>query len=170
MTTRAQADEIWLSENFKASEWFVSADHPEVAAAMELPDEYLYKLRIMASTILQPLRDKFGPLTILSGYRSRELNKLVKGSESSQHRLGEAVDIVCGSYPASIVAKAIMAMLPYSYGQVILYLNKDGKSNFLHVSLPQMDSSKHRGALINHKGKFLQWQVAAGYINDKALP
>ena len=43
--------------------------------------------------ILQPLRDKLGPIRITSGYRSEALNKLIKGSRRSQHCKGRAADI-----------------------------------------------------------------------------
>ena len=165
MITKVQASKIRLSENFIASEWLASADFPDVAASMEMPIEYLYKLRLMAATILQPIRDKMGHLTILSGFRSEELNRRVGGEATSQHLLGEAADIVCLVQPAAILARVIVTMLPHSYGQVILYLDKNDKSNFLHVSLPQL-RPKPRELLINRGGKFMQWSVAIGFVKD----
>ena len=44
--------------------------------------------------ILDPLREAYGkPIIINSGYRCLELNKLVKGSKTSQHLTGQAADI-----------------------------------------------------------------------------
>lgn len=43
---------------------------------------------------LQPIRDKFGAIKITSGYRCEELNKLVKGSSTSNHLQGNAADII----------------------------------------------------------------------------
>ena len=54
---------------------------------------------------LQPLRDKLGkPMTITSGYRNSEVNKLVNGAKNSQHMKGQAVDFtVSGHTPAQLV-------------------------------------------------------------------
>ena len=43
--------------------------------------------------MLKPLRAKFGALRITSGYRTRQLNKAVKGATNSKHLTGEAADI-----------------------------------------------------------------------------
>ena len=48
----------------------------------------------LVSCTLQPLRDYLNePITINSGYRTAELNRLVKGVYGSQHIKGEAADI-----------------------------------------------------------------------------
>ena len=154
--TKTQADLVQLSRSFKASEWFVSVDYPNIAEAMEMPDIYLYKLRVMAATILQPMRDKFGPLTILSGYRSEDLNTAVGGELTSQHRLGEAADITAKGYQSRLLFTAIKDMLPYAFQQLILYLNDEGNSRFIHVSLPCMPN-KSSNILVNHKGKYMPW-------------
>lgn len=42
---------------------------------------------------LQPIRDYIKkPIIITSGFRNKEVNKLVKGVENSQHTKGQAVD------------------------------------------------------------------------------
>lgn len=48
----------------------------------------------LVDNILDPLREAYGkPIIVTSGYRCEELNRLVGGSKSSQHRAGMAVDI-----------------------------------------------------------------------------
>ena len=51
------------------------------------------KLTILATSVLQLLRDRIGALRITSGYRSSELNTAIGGSNKSQHTKCEAVDI-----------------------------------------------------------------------------
>jgi len=52
-------------------------------------------LRNLCVQVLEPLREFVGgPVIISSGYRCKELNRLVGGASSSQHMTGEAVDIV----------------------------------------------------------------------------
>lgn len=48
--------------------------------------------------VLDPLREWYGkPIRVNSGYRCKVLNKAVGGSDTSQHRLGEAADITVGT-------------------------------------------------------------------------
>jgi len=56
--------------------------------------QHIENLKILANNVFQPLRDHFGvPIYISSGYRSEALNKAIKGSKTSQHCKGEAIDI-----------------------------------------------------------------------------
>lgn len=54
-------------------------------------------LTALCDNVLEPLRRRFGPIVISSGFRSRRLNNMVGGVTSSQHLRGEAADIVTGS-------------------------------------------------------------------------
>ena len=51
------------------------------------------KMQTLAEEVLQPVRDKFGPTVINSGYRCKKLNTAIGGSKKSQHCFGEAADI-----------------------------------------------------------------------------
>lgn len=49
----------------------------------------------LTENILDPLRQAYGkPIKVNSGYRSKNLNKVVGGAATSQHVLGQASDIV----------------------------------------------------------------------------
>lgn len=51
-------------------------------------------LNLLINNVLDPLREAWGaPIQVTSGYRCPELNRAVGGSNTSQHVLGEAVDI-----------------------------------------------------------------------------
>lgn len=53
-------------------------------------------LKILAVSVLQPLRDTVGtPIIINSGYRCPFVNKQVKGASDSAHLYGRAADIRC---------------------------------------------------------------------------
>ncbi|MGD8560988.1 MAG: D-Ala-D-Ala carboxypeptidase family metallohydrolase [Desulfarculaceae bacterium] len=51
------------------------------------------RLRFLAATLLEPVRRQFGPLLVLSGYRSPEVNWFVSLSRTSRHCRGEAADV-----------------------------------------------------------------------------
>lgn len=60
--------------------------------------EAISNLTKLVDNVLDPLREKYGkPIRVSSGYRSAILNRSVNGATSSQHRLGEAADIMVGS-------------------------------------------------------------------------
>lgn len=54
-------------------------------------------LRALCENVLEPLRQRFGPIIISSGFRCRKVNSLVGGVAYSQHLKGEAADIVVGN-------------------------------------------------------------------------
>jgi hypothetical protein len=60
--------------------------------------EHLKAMITVAEKCFEPLREWYGkPLRINSFYRGKDLNKAVKGSLTSQHCKGEAIDIDAGS-------------------------------------------------------------------------
>lgn len=51
-------------------------------------------LKKLVEFILDPLREAYGkPIVVTSGYRCDKLNTILGGAKTSQHKLGEAVDI-----------------------------------------------------------------------------
>lgn len=53
-------------------------------------------LTYLAINILEPIRKEFGAFSVSSAYRCKELNTKVKGSKTSMHLYGNAVDIDFG--------------------------------------------------------------------------
>ena len=77
--------------------------------------EIIDALRDTCIKVIEPLRIAIGkPIKITSGYRSKELNKLIGGSKTSQHCFGQAVDIqVQGISTEDLFQKIIELKLPY---------------------------------------------------------
>jgi len=82
-----------LSKNFTLKELTRSNTALRLGIDNEPSKEGVYKLTLLATEVLQPLRDCLGALRITSGYRSPELNKAIGGSTKSQHCKYEAVDL-----------------------------------------------------------------------------
>jgi zinc D-Ala-D-Ala carboxypeptidase len=59
---------------------------PDASALMALTE--------LCLNVLEPAREYAGPLTITSGYRSPDVNAAVGGAAGSQHKLGQAADVV----------------------------------------------------------------------------
>ena len=89
-----------LTKNFTLEEFERSSTATAYNINNKIPQKHygsLYKL----ANILQKIRDRFGkPIRITSGYRCEELNNLVKGSKTSQHRLAQAADITSSNNAA----------------------------------------------------------------------
>lgn len=81
------------------------------------------------------------PIRVNSGYRCPALNTLVKGSPSSDHMLGYAVDFVCAEFGTPLqIAKAI-AVSDIQYGQLIQ------EGTWVHISF---NPNKKRDNLTAH--------------------
>ncbi len=86
-------DKIPNALNFKYREFTFSKTAIENNTP-NIPNETQWKnIERLAINILQPVRHKFGRIKISSGFRSLELNDLIKGYKYSNHCKGEAADI-----------------------------------------------------------------------------
>lgn len=128
-----------ISKNFSYSEFFRSATAEREGIDNTSTDPQVkVNIRELVTNILQPLRDGLGkPLEINSGYRCKELNELVGGVETSQHRKGQAADVRSGdATPYEIAAKA--EKLGLHYDQMILY------PGFVHFSYDPNKGTRQR--------------------------
>jgi zinc D-Ala-D-Ala carboxypeptidase len=109
------------------------------AEALGIPNtptaQHEQNLRALAWQILVPLRQAMsGPIQVTSGYRSKSLNKNVKGaSATSQHMLGQAVDLVTGgTFSNAAMFHYIRMYLPYD--QLIWEYGTKQEPLWVHVS------------------------------------
>lgn len=90
-----------LSPHFTLYELVASqvASRKNISEQFEPSEEIIDNLKVLANDLLEKLRTLNGnsPLFLNSGYRCLRLNKAVGGVKSSQHLLGQAVDIDFGS-------------------------------------------------------------------------
>ena len=82
-----------ISKNFTLAELTKSNTATRLGISNTPDKEGIHKLRLLATELLQPLRNVVGSLRISSGYRSESLNKAIGGSNKSQHTKCEAVDL-----------------------------------------------------------------------------
>ena len=81
------------ARNFKYRE-FIRSDIAIRKGIDNVPAEWQWdNIERLAVNVLQPVRDYFGRIRITSGFRSKELNMSIGGSEYSNHCRGEASDI-----------------------------------------------------------------------------
>ena len=110
-------------------------------------------MKILCETILQPIRDHFGPISINSGYRGVVLNKTIGGSWKSQHCEGKAVDIECPGTSNRHVANWIADNC--TYDQIILEFHDREifDSGWVHVSFNRGSNRMQRLHTLKEDGK-----------------
>lgn len=87
-----------ISEHISYREATFSATAKRLGIKNEPDEAAIYRMKIVAEECFEPLRKWYGkPIKINSFYRCKELNKIVKGSATSQHVTGEAIDMDAGS-------------------------------------------------------------------------
>tara|TARA_Y100000590_G_scaffold454311_1_gene600878 strand:- start:597 stop:1049 length:453 start_codon:yes stop_codon:yes gene_type:complete len=112
------------------------------------------KLQTIAEKILQPVRDKFGPTVINSGYRCKKLNTAIGGSKKSQHCFGEAADIEVPTLSNRDLAEWIKNNLDFDQLILEFYNGKDPRSGWVHVSFKSDGNNRKQCLTINKQGTF----------------
>jgi hypothetical protein len=140
-----------LSENFSLSEF--------TETSTGLPNkpnqEAITNLKYLAQYVLQPARDKFGPIEVTSGYRSEKVNAAVGGSATSDHLKGKAADIKHKDL-ASVFA---FIRKQTHFKQLIWEFGTDSQPAWIHVSY---DVNNNKGEVLkaikkNGKTKYIQF-------------
>lgn len=127
-----------ISEHFNMEEFIYSARAIEQGIDNTPPVEAQTAIRNLVNRLLEPLRAYINnPLIISSGYRSEELNRLVRGVPCSQHLKGEAVDIYTFNNPL-LLENLLDSGL--NFDQAIGYQ----KRMFIHLSLKYEGINRHQ--------------------------
>ena len=82
-----------ITAHFNLAEFTRSESAKRHGVSNEPTPEHLENIKILCERVLEPIRMKFGPINISSGYRSKVLNHYISGSLRSQHCEGKAADI-----------------------------------------------------------------------------
>ena len=112
---------------------------------------YLNKMNIeqtdnaiaLCEAIFEPLRAfKRLPINITSGFRGYQLNKSIKGSASSQHCKGEAMDIKIDAEQFDFIKENL------NFDQLIAEFPVGGKPSWVHVSYSRNKEKQRNEVLI----------------------
>ena len=153
-----------LSKNFTLKELTYSATALRLGIDNEPSKEGILKLPLLATSVLQLLRDRIGALRITSGYRSPQLSEAIGSSSNSQHCRYEAVDLQYvkrGKMDNLAIYNALID-LDLDYDQCILEFGKnteyvDGEPAWIHLSWKISDNRKQTLVAykdINNKTKY----------------
>ena len=136
MTPHFTLDELTASETAERNGWDNTPNEQELANLQRLAE------------FLEDVKEALGgkPIMVSSGYRGKQVNDAVGSKDSSQHRVGCAVDIrVPGLTPDQVVRAIIASGLPYD--QVIREFDR-----WTHLSVPNTpEAAPRKQALIIDK-------------------
>ena len=96
-----------LSAHFDLCEFTRSESAKREGVSNNPTPEHLENIKTLCEKVLEPIRAKFGPINISSGYRSAELNHFIGGSLNSDHCKGRAADIDMDGHGGSVTNKMI---------------------------------------------------------------
>lgn len=118
--------------------------------------EHLENFKLLAEKVFEPIREHFGvPIFISSGYRSQALNAFIKGSASSQHCKGEAIDIDMDGSSNGVTNKMVFDFIVANleWDQIIHEFGTDSNPDWVHVSYTKGKNRKQKLKAIRSKGK-----------------
>ena len=93
----------------------------------------IQNLKNLMINVGDKIYEKYGNVTISSGYRSNTLNKKLKGADNSQHTKGEALDIQIPGINTSEIFNWAVENIP-TYDQIIWEFPEKGESSWIHIS------------------------------------
>ncbi len=121
-----------ITEHFSYNEMTRSA-WAETRRVDNTPDSLqLAALENLCRNVLEPLRRKFGPIHINSGFRSPRVNEGVHGVGNSKHLYGEAADIRIPDLETGRAYYRFLTTLP-CIDQLLFEHRRDG-AQWIHVS------------------------------------
>ena len=143
-----------LSQHFALAEFTRSESAKRHGVSNEPTAEHLQNLITLCEKVLEPIRLKFGPLNISSGYRSKALNHYIGGSLNSQHCEGKAADIDMDGMGGA-TNREIFDFIKdnLDYDQIIFEFGSKENPDWVHVSYNGAKNRKQALRALKDKGR-----------------
>lgn len=126
-----------LSKHLSLAEVTRSETAKRLGISNEPTAEHLENFKLLAENVFEPIREHFKvPIHISSGYRSKALNTAIKGSLSSQHCTGEAIDIDMDGSGNGVTNTMVFDFIKdnLDFDQMIWEFGNSNKPDWVHVS------------------------------------
>jgi zinc D-Ala-D-Ala carboxypeptidase len=95
----------------------------------KMNESQIASAKLLCENVFEPLRSYLNtPIQISSGFRSVQLNRMIKGSSTSQHTKGEAMDIKIGAKGFNFIKDKL------EFDQLIWEFGNDENPQWVHVS------------------------------------
>jgi len=125
-----------LSKNLTLAEMTRSESAKRAGISNAPTKQHIENMKLLATNVFQPVRDYLKrPIHLSSGYRSSELNASIKGaSKTSQHSLGEAMDIDMDGTEITNAQVFNYIKDNLNFDQLIWEFGTDKNPSWVHVS------------------------------------
>lgn len=143
-----------LSPHFRLGE-MVRTSHRRIDNTPSL--DVVDRLTMLCQELLEPVRERFGPLWVTSGYRCAALNTTIGGSSTSAHLHGCAADFVpVWDVSTHDIVKWIVSS-NLLYDQVIDEYSST--ANWVHLGMvrPGIPHGPRKQALVMRHGTYTEW-------------
>lgn len=144
-----------LSEHFDLVEFTRSESAKRHGVSNDPTPEHLENIKILCEKVLEPVRVKFGPINISSGYRSKVLNHFIGGALNSQHSVGQAADIDMDGSSSGVTNVDIFNYIKdhVEFDQLIWEFGDNNKPDWVHVSYNKKGNRKQVLRGLKDKGR-----------------
>ena len=134
-----------LSEHFTLAEMTHSVAAKKARASNSPSAAELRNLQRLCNTLELVRAAIVSPVTVTSGYRSAEVNRLVGGSKTSAHMQGLAADFIPGDWHRRDAARLIIDA-GIEFDQLIV------EPSWLHIGLAPLGTKPRQQVLTKFKG------------------
>ena len=142
-----------LSNNFSLKELTKSDYAIRNGIANEPNMDQIVRLKELCNEILQPVRNKFGPVIVTSGFRSPQLCTAIGSSINSQHADGAAADFECLGVDNAELADWIYSNVNYDQMILEFYTPGEPNSGWVHCSYSDKPRKQFLLAYRDENGK-----------------
>ena len=145
-----------ISKNLLISEVTKSATAKRRGISNRPTTQHLRNLTLLADNIYEKLISHFRVnIPISSGYRSKQLNDAIGGSDGSQHMTGQAIDIDMDGSSSKITNADIYNYIKnkLEFDQLIWEFGTNKNPDWVHVSFNQGKNRKQKLKAVRVKGK-----------------
>jgi hypothetical protein len=144
-----------LSPHFALSELTVSQTAVRRGIDNTPDEKQTDNLRLLADTLEQVRAILNKPVTVNSAFRSKEVNRLIGGVDTSEHCDGRAADIICPAYGSPHMVAMALLNSGLEFNQLILEFG-----SWVHISIPALGHAPKMQVLTYRHGK----PVARGIV------
>lgn len=144
-----------LTAHFDLSEFTRSESAKREGLDNTPTPEHLENIKILCEKVLEPIRLRFGPINISSGYRGKMLNHFIGGAVNSDHCVGRAADIDMDDTGAGVTNTEIFNYIKdnLDYDQLIWEFGTKEKPDWVHVGYRGKENRKQTLRATKVKGK-----------------
>ena len=114
----------------------------------KMNESQIASAKLLCENVFEPLRSYLNtPIKISSGFRSLQVNKMIKGSSTSQHCKGEAMDLQIGAKGFNFIKDKL------DFDQLIWEFGNDEQPSWVHVSYKKSGNRKQVLKATKRNGK-----------------